>query len=54
MEPEQDCSFTYSHKLRLLVGVAHVLDDGRQEERERVQWGIDTNGDKHYRQLAKQ
>ena len=30
-----------AHQLRLIVGVTHVLDDGREEERDRVEWGVD-------------
>lgn len=35
------------HELRLLVGVAHVLDDGRKEERDGVERGVDADGDQH-------
>jgi hypothetical protein len=31
-----------AHQLRLVVGVAHVLDDGREEERNRVKRCVDT------------
>ena len=30
-----------AHQLRLVVGVAHVLDDGGEEERDRVEGGVD-------------
>lgn len=37
----------YGHQLTLFVCVAHVLDDGRQEQRDGVQRRVDTDGDQH-------
>lgn len=37
----------YGHKLSLLVGMAHDFDDGWKEERDRVEWGVDADGDQH-------
>jgi hypothetical protein len=36
-----------AHELSLIVGVAKGLDDGRQEERETVERGVDAEGDEH-------
>lgn len=36
-----------SHELRLLVGVAHNLDNGREEKGEGVKRGVDSDGDQH-------
>jgi len=33
--------------LRLVVGVAHVLDNSGEEQRDRVKGSVDTDGDQH-------
>jgi hypothetical protein len=30
----------HAHELRFLVGVAHGFDNGGEEERDRVEWGV--------------
>jgi len=36
-----------THKLRTVVRVAHVVDDGGEEERDRVEGSVDTDSDQH-------
>ena len=36
-----------SHELRLVVRVSHVLDNGREEKRDRVQRSVDTYDESH-------
>lgn len=35
------------HQLTLLICVSHVLDDGRQKQRDGVERGVDSDGNKH-------
>jgi len=36
-----------AHKLRVVLGVAHVVHDGGEEERDRVKRGVDADSDQH-------
>lgn len=46
-EKTSDDVWWYCHKLSRFVGVTHDFDDGWKEERDRVEWGVDADGDQH-------